>query len=89
MEAQDGATGSTLEMYRRALRLRCEHMVGDAAMTWVDHGRDVLAFRRSSGVTCMVNFGPASVDLPGGQVLIASGDVSDGRLRPDDAVRSR
>ena len=86
VEAQDGVTGSTLEMYRRALRLRCEHMVGDAAMTWVDHGRDVLAYRRSSGVTCMVNFGPASVDLPGGQVLIASGDVSDGRLRPDDAV---
>lgn len=86
MEAQDGVDGSTLEMYRSALRLRREHMVGDAAMAWVDRGRDVLAFRRHSGVTCMVNFGPASIDLPTGEVLIASGDISDGRLRPDEAV---
>jgi alpha-glucosidase len=69
--AQDGATGSTLELYREALRLRRESFVGDEEFEWLDLGADVVAFRRGSGVMCVVNFGPP-VDLPPGDVLLVS-----------------
>ena len=86
VEAQDGVAGSTLEMYRRALRVRAESLVHDTDLEWIDHGAEVLAFRRGSGVTCIVNLGEASIELPRGEVLMASGEIEAGRLRPDDAV---
>ncbi len=55
--AQAGVAGSTLEMYRRALRLRAEHLKGDEDLEWLDSAKDVLSFRRGSGVVCIVNFG--------------------------------
>jgi alpha-glucosidase len=70
--AQTGVKGSTLETYRDALRLRREWLTGDEELEWVDLGRNVLAFRRGSGVLCVVNFGKRSVPLPDGKLLIAS-----------------
>jgi alpha-glucosidase len=72
-EAQTGVEGSTLEMYREAIRLRRELLTADEDLEWVDTGdKNVLAFRRGSGVLCIVNFGAKSVELPAGRVLIAS-----------------
>ena len=46
VDAQDGVEGSTLELYRRTLRLRRERALGAGGLTWVDgFGPDVLAFR--------------------------------------------
>ena len=46
-EAQTGVRGSTLEMYREAIRLRHELLVADEDLAWVDTGdAHVLAFRR-------------------------------------------
>jgi hypothetical protein len=44
----------------------------------------VLAFDRGD-VTCVVNFGPATVDLPPGRVEIAS-DAVDTSLPPNTAA---
>jgi len=75
-EAQEGVAGSTLELYRTALALRRQHLIGDEALEWVElDGADpksVLAFRRGSGVLCVVNFGDDPIDLPDGTLLIAS-----------------
>jgi alpha-glucosidase len=75
-EAQEGVPGSTLELYRTALALRRQHLVGDETLEWVElDGADpksVLAFRRGSGVLCVVNFGDDPIDLPAGSLLVAS-----------------
>ncbi len=86
VEAQSGVPGSTLELYREALRLRREMLGGDETMEWLDAGDGVLALRRSGEVTVMVNFGPEPVAPPVGEVVLASGELRDGRLPPDTAV---
>ncbi|PUA82226.1 glycoside hydrolase family 13 protein [Nocardioides currus] len=70
-EAQDGDPASTLELYRRALRLRRERLVGQPDFAWVEAGDDVLAFRRG-GVECWVNTGTSAVALPEHELLVAS-----------------
>ncbi len=84
---QVGDDASTLELHRRALRLRSEHAIDDEEATFLDLGRDVVAFRRGSGLVCAVNMGTQPVDLPDGELLLASGPSPvAGQLLPDDAV---
>ena len=84
VEAQEGRPASTLELYRSALAARSLYMIADESLDWVELGPQVLAFRRGSGVVCVTNFGPTTVDLPTGEVIVASCDVSDGL--PTDAT---
>lgn len=86
VESQDGVVGSTLELYRAALDLRSRVLRDDEYLGWLDLGGDVISFRRGSGVVCVVNFGPRPVDVPGGEVLLTSGPLTDGRLPADTAV---
>ncbi|MGN6607188.1 MAG: glycoside hydrolase family 13 protein [Jatrophihabitans sp.] len=83
VEAQDGRAGSTLELYRAALRLRRSFATADFA--WADAPADCLAYRRGD-VTVLVNAGTQAVALPAGEVLLASGPVDGGSLPPDTAV---
>jgi alpha-glucosidase len=69
VEAQTGDARSVLELYRRALALR-----PSGGFRWLDSEPHVLAFERD-GLTCVVNFGPESVALPPGSVVLASDDV--------------
>lgn len=85
-ESQDGVEGSTLELYREALDLRSRVLTGDESLEWLDVGDEAIAFRRGSGVTCLINFGPRPAELPVGEVLIASGPLTDGKLPADTAV---
>lgn len=85
VQAQDGVAGSTLELYREAIRTRDENF-HTSTIEWLDLGADVLAFRRGSGVRCIVNFGEDSVALPPGHVLISSEPLSDRSLPQDVAV---
>ncbi len=82
VEAQDGVAGSTLELYRRALALRATHLAADEELEWVELGPGSLAFRRGSGVVCVVSFG-AEVKLPEGRVLLASVEGARGTLAKD------
>ena len=72
VEAQAGVAGSTLEMYRAALAHRARWFTADEDVTWLEFGDDVLAFRRGSGVVCIVNYGTEPVALPAGELLVAS-----------------
>jgi alpha-glucosidase len=85
VEAQEGDPGSTLELYRAALRLRREHpaLGAGTAVTWLDTPQGVLAFRRdaaaggsagSRALVCTVNLTGAPVTIASpGAVLLSSG----------------
>jgi alpha-glucosidase len=71
-DAEDGVPGSTLELYKLALRLRREHRLGLGAVEWLEgYGDDVVAYRNGD-VTVIANAGTASVALPDGELLLAS-----------------
>ncbi|AEV87720.1 alpha-glucosidase [Actinoplanes sp. SE50] len=83
--AQTGDPNSMLELYRSAIRLRGEHL-DDPAMTWFDHGDDVLAYHRGADFACLLNLSGAPVRLPEHQtILLASGPL-DGDLLPRDTA---
>jgi alpha-glucosidase len=83
--------GSTLELYRRLLRLRRELDLGVGELTWLEApGPDVLAFRvgrEADAVTVLANLGPEPVPLPGGaEVLVGTAVLRDGAVPCDAAV---
>jgi alpha-glucosidase len=80
-EAQAADPASMLSLYRTGLRLRRDLPTGEFA--WLPLGDDVLAFRR--GFTFVLNFSAAPIPLPDGEILLASGPVTDS-LPPDTAV---
>ncbi|MFI7642107.1 glycoside hydrolase family 13 protein [Nonomuraea sp. NPDC049400] len=88
-EAQEDDPGSTLNLYRAALRLRKEHpALGGGTLTWLDSPKDVLAIQRDPGLVVMINTGeePVRLDL-GGEVLLSSGPLTDdGAIPPDTTV---
>lgn len=84
-DAQHGVEGSTLELYRAALALRAAHELGMGAVDWVEgFGPDVVALRNRD-VTVIANLGSAPVELPGGEIVLASGEL-DGRTLPTDTT---
>ncbi|MFF8942436.1 glycoside hydrolase family 13 protein [Streptomyces sp. NPDC014864] len=86
VEAQDGVEGSTLELYRSALRLRRKLLQGES-LTWAeDVPAGVLRFDRSDGWQCVTNLSDRPVALPAGEVLLCSAPLDDGRLGPDTTV---
>lgn len=88
VQAQDGVPGSTLEMYRQALRLRRNHQgLQDTHFAWDDAPPQCLAFDRGAGFRCLVNLSDTPCPLPeGAEILIGSGPLTDGHLPPDHAV---
>ncbi len=82
VEAQDGTEGSTLELYRTALRLR-RKLLGDESLTWLSAPDDVLHFTRSSGWQCVTNLSARTVALPPGDVVLTSSETSGSQLPPD------
>ena len=77
---QDVDANSTLAFYRRALALRRE-LRGEELFEWLEDDRpEVLRFARPGGWQVVTNFGDTPVDLPGGQVLLASEPIHDGKL---------
>ncbi|GGO03527.1 glycoside hydrolase family 13 protein [Micromonospora parathelypteridis] len=94
--AQTGVPGSTLELYRAALRIRHAHpaLALDAdGVTWLESGPGVLAFSRTAGdttLTCVVNLSGAPALIDGyGQPLVASDALTgqgSGHLLPVDAA---
>ncbi|MFF0718602.1 glycoside hydrolase family 13 protein [Micromonospora sp. NPDC003816] len=93
--AQAGVPGSTLELYRAALRIRHTHpaLAGVGGITWRQTGPDVLAFHRevdSVVLTCVVNTGDSPVLIDGyGTPLVASAPLTErdgGHLLPGDTA---
>jgi alpha-glucosidase len=55
-------------------------------MRWVRRNGRELVFARDSGLVCALNFGPDAVEPPPGELLLASGELADGKLQPDMAA---
>jgi len=84
-DRQTDVLGSTLEMYKLALRLRRDHDLGFGTLEWLhDFSGDVVAFR-SNGITVIANAGATPVTLPAGEVLLASA-AFDGAELPSDVT---
>jgi alpha-glucosidase len=82
-DGQDGVAGSTLELYRLALKLRAEHRLGLGTLEWLPgYADDVVAYRNGA-VTVLANLGSTDVELPAGTVLCASEHLNDGKLPSD------
>ncbi|MGN9807877.1 glycoside hydrolase family 13 protein [Micromonospora sp. BQ11] len=94
--AQAGEPGSTLELYRAALRVRRSHpalSTGASGITWLETGPGVLAFSRNAGeavLTCVVNISGAPALIDGyGEPVVASEALTgqgSGHLLPVDAA---
>ncbi len=82
VEAQEGQDGSTLELYREALRLRHKLVGSDESMRWAGDpetgDEDVLHFVRPDGWHCITNFGTETKPLPEGELLLSSSPVDGG-----------
>ena len=85
-ESQAGVAGSTLTMYRRALALRkLEEGLGDGPMTWIEAGKDIVAFSRPGNFACYINFG-AAIEIPAGATVLISSGPLDGNSLPTDTA---
>jgi alpha-glucosidase len=85
--AEQADAGSMLSLYRAALALRRSSpaFTGEE-LSWLPAPEGTLAFRRPGGLVCLLNASGTAVPLPEGRVLLASADVSGGRLPGDTAV---
>lgn len=92
VDVEEGDERSMLHYYRRALKLRAELLTatGDTSLAWADgYGDQVIAYRRPTAdgrvLTSVTNFGAHAVELPEGEVLLASAELEDNKL-PTDAT---
>jgi alpha-glucosidase len=85
-DSQAGVPGSTLELYKLAFALRAGHGLGTGSVDWLPgYGDDVVAFTNGA-VTVISNIGSVPVELPAGEVLLASEAVNEGVLAVDTTV---
>jgi alpha-glucosidase len=89
-DQQVGVEGSTLELYKSALRVRREHNLGLGVVSWIDgFTDDVVAFSNGS-ITVIANTGSTAVRLPAGDVVLSSAQPGEesvnGELAADTTV---
>ncbi len=85
-DAQVDDPSSTLTLYRSLLAERRVRDLGAGELEWLDgFGDDVVAFRNGS-LLVIANLGDDAVELPAGEVLLASGPLDGDRLPTDTTV---
>jgi len=85
-DQQVGVESSTLELYKLALALRHEYDLGMGTLEWLTgFGPEVVAFTNGD-VTVVANTGTVAVELPAGEIVLASGDVYGASLPGDTTV---
>ena len=84
-DQQDGVADSTLELYKLALTLRRENSLGLGSVEWLDSPSDDVIVFRNGNVVVVANTGEQPIELPAGDILVASGAV-DGRTLPGDTT---
>ncbi|MGC4942390.1 glycoside hydrolase family 13 protein [Kribbella sp. DT2] len=87
-EAQVGDPESHLNLYKAALKIRrAEQALGEGRLAWDDDApAGVLSFTRDPGFRCVVNLGGSPIELPAGEVLLASEPLLEGKLPVDATV---
>ena len=86
VDAQCADPESTLSLFRRAIELRRGRTVLGRSVRWLPTAPDLLAFQCEDGLVCLLNAGSTTVDLPAGQVVLASGPLPGGRMPPATAA---
>jgi alpha-glucosidase len=87
VEAQQHDPDSTLSLYRTALRLRRSlPELRDSAFSWQQAPEGCLAYRRGPSLAVALNASDVPVELPPGQVLLASGPLEADKLPANTAV---
>jgi len=72
-DQQDGIAGSTLELYKAALRIRRELKLGEGSFDWLpEYVSDRALGYRNGDVLVVHNFGDDAIALPAGEVLLRS-----------------
>ena len=84
-DRQRGVEGSTLSLYQDALRLRREHDLGAGSLEWLPGFPEPIVALRNGDVVVVANTGSEPVELPAGELLLASGPL-DGRSLPHDTT---
>ncbi len=84
--AQVEDTNSMLSLYRRAIRLRRDHLAHLEDFSLVDLGADVLAYARGADILVVANMGTKPIQRPEGKVLISSDPQPGHLLQPDSSV---
>ncbi len=85
VDAQDGVEGSTLELYRAALRTR-RQLQSTETLTWHEHPDDVVWFSRDNGWNSFTNFGTEPVVRPAGAELLCSVPLHTGDVPGESTV---
>jgi alpha-glucosidase len=72
-DQQEGVTGSTLELYKHALKLRRELQLGEGSFEWAAEfvTESSLGFRNGD-ILVVHNFGHAPIELPAGEIIASS-----------------
>ncbi|MYV51697.1 glycoside hydrolase family 13 protein [Streptomyces sp. SID3212] len=83
--AQEPDPASMLNLYRAALALRAERQdLGDGPIQWLPAPEGVLAYRRGTDFTCLVNLSGTPVALPGDHAVLLASHPLDGNQLPND-----
>lgn len=89
-DSQVGVEGSTLELYREALRLRRAHELGLGTLTWLDGFADQIVAFSNGPVTVIANTGSTIAAIPeafaSAEVLLASGAVDGTTIGADSTI---
>ena len=86
---QEGVAGSTLELYKRALKLRREFGLGTGSFQWIEGTpNDVLAFTNGV-ISVYCNYSDDEFALPAGEIILDSDVSIDGTLAPAATVWMR
>ena len=82
--SQEADVGSTLNLYKSALRLRSKFRLGSGSFDWLSASGQ-LAFE-NNGVRVIHNFTSESVAMPAGKVILRSTDAKDGKIAAHETV---
>jgi alpha-glucosidase len=78
VEAEEKDPQSMLSLYKQALAIRkADEALGDGPFEWIDLGPGALAFRRADDFICVTNFADQALELPRGELILASTELSD------------
>lgn len=85
-DQEEGVTGSTLELYKLALRLRKQYALGDGTFAWIDGlPENILGFTNGE-VSVFTNYSSEVFSLPAGEIIVDSGSSATGELIPATTV---
>jgi alpha-glucosidase len=72
-DVQEGVAGSTLELYKRLIKERKEFAMGSGEFRFApEYSSDSTLGYINNGVLVISNFGPDSVNVPAGKLLVTT-----------------